>query len=279
MTSPQLPAWPAYELVMTDDGVLLDGPAAEPGPYPDRQAAVEAVAALAAALSPPRPVRALAREAGLLYPLAIHPDGTSTATGSPRRPRHGRRLRRTTAPAEPTTPVRRLLSSGNETPHQAPASAPPRPEAGPVGPEAAPPLPAPRASTPAPGPAPTLAEVAVALSYAAHQDAAISAQRGPSDPEALAARVERARLAAVLGHIHQAVEMLRDVAERHLYAGRLAEAEALADRAHALWLSLPPERARLVGPSIIRLRAQVPGPGHAYAEAVQYQHSLAALTA
>lgn len=285
--TPAVPAWPAYDLLRDEDGVTVTGPAAAPGPYPDRAAAVAAVAALAASLRPPRPVRARAVEDGHVYALTVHPDTTVTEAAASRPPARTRRRParrpRAATPHEPApTPVRELLA--DVEPAQPPpvpaapaavaavqAPAAPQPPVRPV--PVQPAAPAPVAAVPV---AP-VQDVAAELARAARTDAAISAQRGPSDPAAIAARTERADLAAALGNLPAAVGLYRDVAERRLYAGEYALADTLADRAHWCWLQMDPATAVREGPSIIRLRAQVPGQADAYAHAVHHLHVLEGL--
>ncbi|GAA1377106.1 hypothetical protein ACFPK5_00280 [Streptomyces beijiangensis] len=115
-----IPVWPLYRLTAADDGqVTITGPAAPPGPYRTRGAAIEAVSRLAARLTPPRTVRAEALEPdGTLWPLYVDPDGTGREAG-PARPPKGTRRKKTKTPKRPRTP------------ELEPASAPPQPAAAP----------------------------------------------------------------------------------------------------------------------------------------------------
>lgn len=88
-----VPAWPRYRLAVAADAtVTITGPAAPTDLYTDRAQALAAVAALAAALRPPRAVLADAvEEDGTVWPLRIEPDGTVHEAGDAQRPKRGKK--------------------------------------------------------------------------------------------------------------------------------------------------------------------------------------------
>lgn len=97
-----VPRWPLYRLTAEPGGTVhVSGPAAPTAPFPDRAASIQAVAALASVLVPPRPVHAEALDDdGTVWPLLIHPDGTATENGpawrsrQPKKPSSRRRRQR-----------------------------------------------------------------------------------------------------------------------------------------------------------------------------------------
>ncbi|MEU1121953.1 MULTISPECIES: hypothetical protein [unclassified Streptomyces] len=126
-----VPRWPLYRLTAGPDGaVVITGPAAPAHPLADRAASVEAVAALAAVLTPPRPVRAEAHDAdGTVWPLLIHPDGTVSEHGSAQHPPKRRRKKTRKGKSNHTTPATLAPSA---VPLPDPASAAPPSPAAPV---------------------------------------------------------------------------------------------------------------------------------------------------
>ncbi|WP_125264878.1 hypothetical protein [Streptomyces alboflavus] len=134
-TPPAVPPWPRYQLTADPDGsVTVTGPATPVRAYPGRAAAIEAVAELAAILTPPREVAADAIDTdGTCWPLYISPDGTAREAGPARR----RKRRRWSAKKTPAAP--------------APVAASPQPTPAPEA--AAPAAPLPQFRPPRPAPA------------------------------------------------------------------------------------------------------------------------------
>ena len=99
---------------------------------------------------------------------------------------------------------------------------------------------------------------------------------GLSHPEALRIREAHAHVTALAGDPVGGIRLYRDVAERWLYQGAGQEAEAVADRAHALWLEIPDlETAVAAGVAMVRMRNQIPGAdGSAFAAVLEYQTQL-----
>ncbi|MFJ2561316.1 MULTISPECIES: hypothetical protein [unclassified Streptomyces] len=301
MDTARVPPWPLYRLTAEESGtVTVTGPAAPGEPHPDRAAAVTAVAAIAAGLTPPRPVRAQAQDLdGTLWPLIIGPDGTAAEDGAPTRPRRTRTTkraagRRTPAPAAPfeepsgipgapaepeeerqvLSGVQQLLAQAHARQNQRKEPAPPSAPAVPAAPVAAARV----------EPIPTLltirrcadaGDLDRAAELARLLDDAVSAAHGPSHPSALEARTLRADVSAARGEATEAIALYRDIAERHMYAGDSETADQIADRAHTLWQQIDdPRTAAAIGPAIVRMRGHIPGRRGGYAHAQQLQAYL-----
>ncbi|MBH1939210.1 hypothetical protein I5Q34_33980, partial [Streptomyces sp. AV19] len=277
---------PHYHLVQHDDGtVTMTGPTAPHHPHDDQAAAIAAVAELAAAMG--RPVRATATDPdGTTWHLIISPDETVTETGAITGP--AKPARRTLRPRMTPAPTKTAPPTSEEPAPAAPAAVPAGTE------PASTPVPAaPQTPPPVREPGHTVADFAAIRSYAeagdlekasalaAALDEAISAQHGPSHPSTLEVREVRAHLRAEAGDLPAAVTLYRDVAERWLYHGNQPQADATADRAHALWLKITdPRTAAQLADAIVRMRSQIPGPGaRAYAAAQQRQAGLQAQAA
>ncbi|MBQ0862787.1 hypothetical protein [Streptomyces sp. RK75] len=270
----EVPAWPAYAFVVRGSGqVAVSGPLLPACEHPSRTSAVDAVAAAAAGLG--RPVRAEATEPdGTVWHLVISPDGAvgELSGGAPR----GRAPKKRNAP----TP--------------APAPAPdPEPEPDPV--VAAAPSATPSPAPASPGGLPVASDALTegvsqlethaaagrmdqATALAAQLDQHAADSLGLSHPDALRTREVRARITALAGDPVGAVRLYRDIAERWHYQGADDQAEAVASRAHALWLEIPDlETAIAAGVAMVRMRNQIPGEnGTAFAATLQHQTWLEA---
>lgn len=280
-----VPAWPLYRLDADETGaVTITGPAIDPGPYPTRAAALQAVTdRAAAALRPRRPVRVDAVDSdGTTWPLHAHPDGTVTEAGPARRARKkgGRRrpaqARAAQPPAELSTPATPADQPGKQPRTPAPTPLPAR-------------SPGAEREATAGGPIPTTlviqryaaaGDLDTAAELAARLDEATSDAHGPSHPEALRARELRGDLTAAQGDLAAAVDVLRDVAERWWHSGHIADADRAANRAHTIWLTITDlATATQAGRSILRMRSHLPGPdGTAYHQAQARQAELEAAT-
>lgn len=119
-------------------------------------------------------------------------------------------------------------------------------------------------------------EQAVAL--AARLDDHAADSLGLSHSDALRIREARARVIALAGDPSGAVRLYRDVAERWLYQGAVEQAEAVADRAYALWLEIPDLDAAIhAGVDMVRMRNQIPGDaGSGFTATLEHQARLEA---
>ncbi|MEU6201523.1 hypothetical protein [Streptomyces sp. NPDC047061] len=227
-----VPAWPVYTLTVHGDGrVDAVGPLVPLSRHTGRASAVAAVAGSAARLG--RPVRAVATEPdGTVWHLVVSPDGgVGELTG-------------------------RGEGAGAPKRHNRP----------------------PAAVTPAPAPAPELptytdtlalvtayleaGRVGAAASLAARTDEAVADALGVSHPDALRIRELRARTTALAGDPAGGVWLYRDIAERWLYQGEHAAAEAAAHQAETLWRRITDVPTALsAGVAVIRMRNQIPGDG------------------
>ncbi|MEU1132621.1 hypothetical protein ABZ383_22630 [Streptomyces sp. NPDC005900] len=282
--SEMVPRWPLYRLTAEPDGtVRISGPAAPSTPLPDRGASVEAVAALTAMLTPPRPVHAEAvDEDGTVWPLLIHPDGTVIEAGPQQRakgPRRRLRVRQRPQPAPAPHPV------GMQSPATGPGSPASPPAADEhlatvarsvIEPEATvEPSPlrkadeAPDPTAPLPIPPSTMriralaeaGQLAEALMVATLYDDAAARTHGPSHRAAIEAREIRAHITVENGDLAAGIALYRDAAERWALQGEHVAAGEAAGRAHALWLRITdPAQAITTGEAIVRMRTQIPGP-------------------
>ncbi|MET9857818.1 hypothetical protein ABZY93_00615 [Streptomyces smyrnaeus] len=267
----EVPAWPAYAFVVRGSGqVAVSGPLLPASEHPGRTSAVDAVAAAAAGLG--RPVRAEATEAdGTVWHLVISPDGAvgELSGGAPR----GRAPKKRNAPAPAHT----------QAPDPDPVAAAPAPS------------PAPSPAPASPGGPPVASDALTeglsqlethaaagrmdqATALAAQLDQHAADLLGLSHPDALRTREARARITALAGDPVGAVRLYRDIAERWHYQGADDQAEAVASRAHALWLEIPDlETAIAAGVAMVRMRNQIPGEnGTAFAATLQHQTRLEA---
>lgn len=288
-----VPAWPSYELTANPDGtVTVAGPAAAPGPYGDREAAVAAVAQLAALLHPPRPVRAQACDQdGTVWPLHIAADGTTTEAGPPtvrKGKRKGKGNRQKDVDARAAVPARRRRPASKtveSTLARSPAAAPSTRSA-PCSPElrdeptvkmrcirrpedtgqTGVTLPVPGPRTP---PRPSVLTIHQlesegrydeALDMAKQLDQAATRTHGISHPRALQARELLAHITVRGGDLLNSIALYRDAAERWAMNGEPQAAEDAAGRAHALWLTMKdPVTAIPAGENVVRMRQTVPG--------------------
>jgi hypothetical protein len=117
-----------------------------------------------------------------------------------------------------------------------------------------------------------------AVALAVQLDEHAAGALGLSHPEALRIREARARIVGLAGDPITGVRLYRDVAERWHYKGATEEAEAVADRAQALWLEISDlETAVSAGVSMVRMRNQIPGEGGSgFAAVLDYQTRLEA---
>ncbi|MFE0764081.1 hypothetical protein [Streptomyces smyrnaeus] len=270
----EVPAWPAYAFVVRGDGqVAVSGPLLPACEHPSRTSAVDAVAAAAAGLG--RPVRAEATEAdGTVWHLVISPDGAvGELSGGASRGR---------APKKRNAPAPALAQARAQAPDPVVAAAPV-------------PSPAPAPAPASPGGLPVASDALTegvsqlethaaagrmdqATALAAQLDQHAADSLGLSHPDALRTREARARITALAGDPVGAVRLYRDIAERWHYQGADDQAEAVASRAHALWLEIPDlETAIAAGVAMVRMRNQIPGEnGTAFAATLQHQTRLEA---
>ncbi|WP_431981192.1 hypothetical protein [Streptomyces qinglanensis] len=259
----EVPGWPAYAFVVQDSGrVAVSGPLLPAAEHPTRASAVDAVAAASAGLG--RPVRAQATERdGTVWHLVISPDGAvgELSVGA----RQGKAAKKRATPGRPRRP-----DPGQAQPAPEPVTA--APVAGATTPEA-------------------LAEAVSRLdaqaaagrtdeaeTLAAQLDEHAANALGLSHPDALLVREARARITGQAGDAVGGVLLYRDVAERWHYRGAYEQAEAVADRAQALWLEIADlATAVAAGVSVVRMRNQIPGEGGGgFAAAVEHQARLEA---
>lgn len=238
----RLPHWPHYHLTHADDETVTVQGLGPDTTHPDRATAVEYIATAAERIG--RPVPATATDAdGTQWPLTIHPDGTVTSAGpaiTPRRRKTKKKPKQTppdnSTPAIEAPPVRGALPSAST-------------------------------DTVVPAAYQTIANLVSedrhrdAAHVAAQLDDALAGQHGPSHHTALTARETRATLLAAVGDLVPAISLFRDIAERYALHGDAIAAASLADRAQELWHQMPHGQAVTTGPSIIRMRTQIPGPG------------------
>jgi hypothetical protein len=193
------PRWPHYDLTAAADGsTTIQGPAVRPGPYRDHDAALAQLARIAEHLGRPVPATATGPDQHDHH-LLIQPDATVEADPAPpscRARAHGRRARagRPRAAAEP-----------QHAPQQEQIDL-------------------------------LLArgELDQAAAVAAQLDDATALQHGPSHPDALSTRTQRAQILARQGHLTAAVHLYQDVADRWALAGDHTRAREAADTAHRL---------------------------------------------
>ncbi|MFE9388837.1 hypothetical protein [Streptomyces sp. NPDC006784] len=259
----EVPGWPAYAFVVQADGrVTVSGPLLPGSEHPTRASAVDVVAGAAAGLG--RPVRAQATERdGTVWHLVISPDGAvgELSVGA----RQGKASKKRAAPSRARRP-----DPGQAQP--APESAGAAPDAGSTTPEALSEAVARLDAYAAAGRADE------AETLAAQLDEHAANALGLSHPEALLVRETRARITGQAGDAVGGVLLYRDVAERWHYRGDYEQAEAVADRAQALWLEIADlATAVAAGVSVVRMRNQIPGEGGgAFAAAVEHQARLEA---
>ncbi|SER82064.1 hypothetical protein [Streptomyces qinglanensis] len=259
----EVPGWPAYAFVVQDSGrVAVSGPLLPAAEHPTRASAVDAVAAAAAGLG--RPVRAQATERdGAVWHLVISPDGAvgELSVGA----RQGKAAKKRTAAGRTRRP-----DPGRAQPAPEPATA--APVAGATTPEALSEAVSRLDAQAAAGRADE------AETLAAQLDEHAANALGLSHPDALLVREARARITGLAGDAVGGVLLYRDVAERWHYRGAYEQAEAVADRAQALWLEIADlATAIAAGVSVVRMRNQIPGEGGgAFAAAVEHQARLEA---
>lgn len=269
-TTTVVPQWPLYRLTAADNAVTITGPAADTGPYPDRDSALAAVAALASTLRPPRPVRAQAADAEgrAVWPLLVHPDGTVTEDGTPTRP-----------------PKTKAKGKAKKTRRQEPATA----DAVPETPSATVQVPAARQDTrPTPPPVDPHQAIRDASQAGRHGEAAAIAaaheltalrQHGAQSPEVAHWVEVRAYLSQQADDPARACNLWLQAAVVRLAAGqdpRDPDVTETADRAHAAWhLVTDPRAARDLGTSLQSLRTRVPGRRGAQADIQTRLNTLA----
>ncbi|UNT01400.1 hypothetical protein MMF93_25560 [Streptomyces tubbatahanensis] len=279
----EVPAWPAYAFVVTDEGrVTVSGPLLPASEHPDRASAIDAVAAAAAGLG--RPVRAQATEPdGAVWLLVISPDGAvgELAGGgqrgkAPKKRGAPARAAGSPAPAAPSAgPGPSAGADASTVPTPRPAQTP-APEPAPAPAPAPAPEPAPvAAGTPAPEPTPVPEPIPVAAPTPEPEPApaaglptpvAVPAP-APAPAPAAGAPVTPGSLADAVTHLHA-----------HAAAGRVDHALTLAARlddqtANALGLSHPDAlRIREARARITSLAGDVSGAVRLYRDVAERWH-------